>query len=154
MTTTDHGAHVSMESRYFSYCQRTPGKHIQCLVKVSEELDHDAGQIIVPSGRTADGVYILRSGNARIVYVSRETAVPVQAVVGIMGPGDLFGLIPALDGGSYQAQLEAMTPTKTLYVRVPEFLAELEGHAEVGIALMRQLATYVRSVEGWLQRTL
>jgi CRP-like cAMP-binding protein len=99
-----------MESRYFSYCQEAPGRHIQCLSKVSEELVHDAGQIIVPSGRTADGVYVLMSGNARIVYVSRGLETPVQAVVGIMGPGDLFGLIPALDGGNYQAQLEALQP--------------------------------------------
>ena len=43
------------------------------------------------------------SGNARIVYVSGETAAPVKSVVGMIGPGDLFGLIPALDSGSFQA---------------------------------------------------
>ena len=103
MTMTDHGAHVSMESRYFSYCQQAPGRHIQCLLDVSEEMIHDAGQVIVPSGRTADGAYVLMSGNARIVYVSGETAAPVKSVVGMIRPGDLFGLIPALDSGSFQA---------------------------------------------------
>ena len=42
----DHGLHVSMESSYFSYCQEAPGRHIQCLLKVSEELVPDVGQIL------------------------------------------------------------------------------------------------------------
>ena len=101
----------------------------------------------MPAGRAADGVYVLMEGNARIVYLSGDA----RAVVGLMSKGELFGLAPALDGEAYRAELEAATPTRTLFVPSAEFIREIETHPEVATELLRQLSGYVRNVEEWLQ---
>ena len=144
---TDHGDHVSIESRHISRCQHLPRKHIPCLLTPAEELVHRANDVIVSAGQAAEGVYVLVEGNARVVYLSGAA----RAVVGLMSKGDLFGLAPALDGEVYRAQLEAMTPTRTLFVPRAEFIRELETHPEVATELLRQLSGYVRNVEEWLQ---
>ena len=71
-----------------------------------------------------------------------------------MGAGRLFGIVPALDGEPYVAQLEAMTNAKVLIVDRQAFLVELEDHPEVAMNLMRQLASYIRNTERWLATTL
>jgi CRP/FNR family transcriptional regulator len=144
---TDHGEHVSIESRHMPRCQHLPHKHIQCLLTPAKELLHDTNDVIVSAGQAADGVYVLMEGNARIVYLSGDA----RAVIGLMGKGELFGLAPALDGEMYRAQLEAMTPTRTLFVPRDEFIRELETHPEVATELLRQFSGYVRNVEEWLQ---
>jgi CRP-like cAMP-binding protein len=145
--TTDHGEHVSIESKNIARCEHLPHKHIQCLLAPATEMRHDANEVIVSAGQPADGVYVLMEGNARIVYVSGAAS----AVVGLMRTGELFGLAPALDEGPYRAQLEAMTPTRTLFVPRSDFIQEMEAHPEVATELLRQLSGYVRNVEDWLQ---
>ena len=144
---TDHGEHVSIEFKHITRCQHLPHKHIQCLLAPSKELLHDTNDVIVSAGQPSDGVYVLMEGNARIVYVAGAAT----AVVGLMRTGELFGLAPALDGAPYKAQLEAMTPTRTLFVPRSDFIQEMEAHPEVATELLRQLASYVRNVEDWLQ---
>ena len=68
-----------------------------------------------------------------------------------MRTGELFGLAPALDGAPYKVQLEAMTPTRTLFVSRPDFIQEVETHLEVATELLLKLAGFVRNVEDWLQ---
>jgi CRP-like cAMP-binding protein len=75
-------------------------------------------------------------------------------VVDIVGAGRLFGLVPALDGEAYVAQLEAMTSVKVLVINTQAFLHELEDHPEVATNLLRQLASYIRNTERWLVATL
>jgi CRP-like cAMP-binding protein len=75
-------------------------------------------------------------------------------VVDIVGAGRLYGLVPAMDGEPYVAQLEAMTRVKVLVIDRQAFLGELENHPEVSTNLMRQLASYIRNTERWLVTTL
>jgi len=75
-------------------------------------------------------------------------------VVDLVGSGRLFGLIPALDGEPYIAQLEAVTETRTLFAPRQAFLDEMENHPEVARNMMLQLASFARKTEGWLISTL
>ena len=72
----------------------------------------------------------------------------------IVGAGRLFGMVPALAGEPYVAQLEAMTNARVLIVDRQAFLDELEDHPKVATNLMRQLASYIRNTERWLTTTL
>ena len=121
---------------------------------VSEERVFAPGEVIVGAGQPADKVYILVEGSARVVYHVASPPTPRWAVVDIMGAGRLFGIVPALDGEPYVAQLEAMTNAKVLIVDRQAFLVELEDHPEVAMNLMRQLASYIRNTERWLATTL
>ena len=79
---------------------------------------------------------------------------PRFAVVDIIGAGCPFGLVPALDGKPYIAQLEAMTRTRTMFVPRQAFLDELTAHPAVAMELMLQMASFNRNTEIWLLSTL
>ena len=79
---------------------------------------------------------------------------PRFAVVDIIRAGHLFGLIPALDGKPYIAQLEAMTNTRTMFVPRQAFLDELAVHPEVAMEMMLQMTSFNQNTEGRLLSTL
>ncbi len=89
-----------------------------------------------------------------MVYHVGSPPTPKWAVVDIVGAGRLYGLVPAMDGEPYVAQLEAMTSVRVLVVDRHAFLHELEDHPEVAKNLPRQLASYIRNTERWLVATL
>ncbi len=66
--TTTHGPHVTDLTRHFSMCQEFPEEHIQCLLPGSCEGTHAPGDVIVKSGSSPEGVYIILEGTARAVY--------------------------------------------------------------------------------------
>lgn len=131
-------------------CQQFPGEHIQCLLSSGEEHVYAPGEVIVKAGHEADRVYILMEGSARVVYHAGAASAPQWAVVDILGAGRLFGLVPALNGEPYVAQLEALTTAKLLSVGREAFLSELRQHPVVAMNLLKQLTSYVRKTERWL----
>ena len=112
------------------------------------------GEVIVKAGEEPESVYVLMEGSARIVYHVGSENLPRWAVVDIVGAGRLFGLVPALDGNPYMAQLEALTEVKVVTVPRQAFLDELRSHPEVASNLLLQLAAYVRNSERWLVSTI
>ena len=66
--TTTHGPHVTDLTRHFSMCQEFPEEHIQCLLTGSCGETRVPGDVIVKSGSSPEGVYIILEGTARVVY--------------------------------------------------------------------------------------
>ena len=75
-------------------------------------------------------------------------------MVDVLGPGSLFGLIPALDGGPYVAQLEAMTQVRVVCATRESLLEEMREHPDVAANLINQVAGFARNDEKWLINTL
>ena len=149
-----NGAHLWTSIQRLDLCQRAPQEHIQCLFKSGEARVYAPGEVIVGSGQEANGVYLVLEGTARMVYWVAGPPTPRFAVVDIVGSGGLYGLVPALDGEPYVAQLEAVTEAKVLFVPKSEFDEELRHHPEVAISLLCQLASLARKAETWLMHTL
>ena len=97
---------------------------------------------------------MILEGTARAVYFSESSPASRLAVVDIVGPRRIFGVVPALDGEPYLSQLEAVTTTRTVFASRQAFLDELDNHPEVARNLMGQLAGVVRKTERWLVSTL
>jgi len=151
---TDHTHEVSPLAKDLEFCQRVPEKHIQSMVPASEERVHAPGEIIIKSGDEASRVCILLEGSARVVYWVAVPPNPRFAVVDIVGAGRLFGLIPALDGKPYTAQLEAMTRTRPMFVPRQAFLDEMAAHPEFAMEMMLQMASFTGNTQGRLLSTL
>ena len=128
--TTTHGPHVTDLTRHFSMCQELPEEQIQCLLPGSCEGTRAPGDVIVKSGSSPEGVYIILEGTAGVVYSVATPPAPRWAVIDLVGAGRLCSLVPILDGEPYIAQLEAMNQTRTLYVPRELLLEEMREHPE------------------------
>jgi len=128
--TTTHGPHVTDLTRHFSMCQEFPEEHIQCLLTGSCGETRVPGDVIVKSGSSPEGVYIILEGTARVVYSVATPPTPRWAVIDLVGAGRLFSLAPILDGEPYIVQLEAMDQTMTLCVPRELLLEDMREHPE------------------------
>ncbi len=59
-----------------------------------------SGQVILLEGDPCQAVYLVVRGLVRTVRLSHEGR---EQVLAYLGPGELFNLVPALDGGSHLA---------------------------------------------------
>ncbi len=85
---------------------------------------YEPGQQIVHYEDTSDDVFFLTQGVARVtIYSVDGKAVSFRD----LGPGDLFGEYPAIDGGPRSASVEARTPCMVGLMRASVFLKLLES---------------------------
>ncbi len=154
MVAQAHGSHVSIAAKDIPLCQRFPEKHLPCLLDAGDELDYAAGQPISMAGDGAVVLFVVTDGAARAILSAPEKAGSPSAVVQLLRPGDLYGLVPALHNKPSLTGLEAVTASRVLVVKKADFLRELEQHPETAAALLKQLAEQVRTHQEWLVSAL
>ena len=82
------------------------------------ESSHQAGQVIVMEQDWGQSVFLLCDGLAK---VRTYTADGEEVVMSLLGVGDVFGEMAALDGGMRSADVVALTPLRLVKLRVPPF---------------------------------
>jgi CRP-like cAMP-binding protein len=114
------------------------------------EVVYPEGSEIVKPGDPSTSIYVVTQGSARMVLESPTSTGKMSSVLRLLGPGDLFGLGPALDGRPYVAGLQSMTETRVLVVSRESFLRELEDHPAACRGLLGQFGEMVRACESWI----
>jgi CRP-like cAMP-binding protein len=109
------------------------------LLDLTGELTFAAGQPIVLQGQVGNGLYIVVSGQARVVQGTRE--------LDRLGPGDLFGEIAVIDQQPRSASVYAVEPTTCLTIASWDLLALLERDPKLALNLLRELAARVRRAD-------
>lgn len=103
------------------------------------------GDVLFREGDSADTLFLVVAGRLAIVMVNefdhRET------VVSLMEPGDLFGEMAMLDGGTRSAMARALEPSKVLVVPYPAVLAELQAEPSALWGVTRLLAKRLRVMD-------
>ena len=98
------------------------------------ETTHQVDQVIVMEQDWGESLFLLCDGLAKVrTYTSDGD----EVVMSLLGPGDLFGEMAALDGSSRSADVVALTPLKLLKLRVAPFRELLEKHAGFALNLAR-----------------
>ena len=114
------------------------------------EVVYPEGSEIVKPGDPSTSIYVVTQGSARMVLEAPTSTGKMSSVLRLLGPGDLFGLGPALDGRPYVAGLQSMTETRVLVVSRESFLRELEDHPAACRGLLGQFGEMVRACESWI----
>ena len=80
------------------------------------ESSHQADQLIVMEQDWGESLFLLCDGLAK---VRTYTADGDEVVMSLLGVGDVFGEMAALDGGMRSADVVALTPLRLVKLRVP-----------------------------------
>ena len=107
------------------------------------ESSHQAGQVIVMEQDWGQSVFLLCDGLAK---VRTYTADGEEVVMSLLGVGDVFGEMAALDGGMRSADVVALTPLRLVKLRVPPFAALLEKDAVFALSLAKLEASRLRDL--------
>jgi CRP-like cAMP-binding protein len=103
--------------------------------------DYQTGQDIVTQGKGGAGLFILASGAAEAVRVRTDGS---KAVVNTFGSTDFFGELALLDDEPRTASVVATEPTQCLVLSQWEFFGALREDAEMGIAILQEVAKRFR----------
>ena len=107
------------------------------------ESSHQADQLIVMEQDWGESLFVLYEGIAK---VRTYTATGDEVVMSLLGAGDVFGEMAALDGGTRSADVVALTPLRLVKLRVLPFTALLSKEAVFALALARLEASRLRDL--------
>jgi len=99
------------------------------------------GQVAFQRGDPADGLYLIVSGEFRVVLESEEGK---QVTLALLGRGDVLGDLPLLDGLPRSATAIAATPAQSLFVSAGDFESWLGQHPGALRSIATGLARRVR----------
>lgn len=102
---------------------------------------YETGEPIVEYLDRADDVFFLVSGEARVIVYSLAGKV---VSFHDLGPGDMFGELPAIDGRPRSASVEARTSCLVASMKAPSFHDLLQTEPQVLQAVLRQLVGTIR----------
>jgi len=118
-------------------------EQLEQLLDRHRETTHQAEQLIVMEQDWGESLFLLRSGLAK---VRTYTADGDEVVMSLLGAGDVFGEMAALDGAARSADVVALTPLHLLKLRAAPFSALLQREAGFALALARLEASRLRDL--------
>ena len=116
---------------------------LEALAGVARQITAERGELIVSQGSAGEGLYIVARGQIR-VYLSDETG--KEIILGLEGPGAIFGEIAVLDGQPRSASVAAMERTELLMIEGREFRQLLEAHTALSLGVIAALAEMIRKL--------
>ena len=102
------------------------------------------GKVIFHQDDPGDRLHFLEEGMVKISLVSRDGR---ENDIVLLTPGDCFGEMSVLDGGTRSATAVAMEPTETLTLSREEFLEFLNSNSVVAIQIIRLLVKRLRAMD-------
>jgi CRP-like cAMP-binding protein len=101
------------------------------------------GQIIFSQGDAGNAMYVLLKGAVRMTLPSESGP---EVIVALLRPGDHFGELAVLDGGSRYVTAIAVENADVLTIYRDEMVAFLHGHAEASLHVMLSLCARLRHI--------
>jgi CRP-like cAMP-binding protein len=118
-------------------------KVLEQVADASGELAFAAGQAIVLQGQVGNGLYIVTSGEVRIVAGEDELA--------RLGPGEFFGELSVIDQQPRNATVYAVGATACLALASWDLIALLEQEPQLAMNLLHELADRLRRADAQLR---
>jgi CRP/FNR family cyclic AMP-dependent transcriptional regulator len=114
-------------------------KELKTLAANFTDRSFQSGQELTSEGKGAAGFFVIESGEANVAVdgASRRT----------LGPGDYFGEIALIDGGSRTATVTAASDGKCYGLTPWQFRPLVEEHGSIAWTLLEALAARVRELE-------
>ena len=119
--------------RLFSTLNR---KELTLIGKSADQVPVAAGTTIVTEGTPGHEFYLIVDGSAVVRRNGRKVAT--------LGPGDYFGELALLDGGTRSASVVAETDLNVLVIGQRQFFGVLEGVPTVTVKLLATMAHRLR----------
>lgn len=106
-----------------------------------QETHYGKGDIVFAEGDSGDRLYVVAEGKIKLGHAAPDGR---ETLLGVLGPGDMFGELSLFDPSPRAATATALTSTTLLGLHHQALRPWLNGRPEVAEALLRALAQRVR----------
>lgn len=100
------------------------------------------GATIIAAGKTEDHLCIIVSGAIKIVISDQDDG--REVILSMLGPGEYFGEMAAIDGGTRSASAVSLDACELLLVPMSDFRKCLSENVELTMTVMRCLVRRLR----------
>ena len=125
-----------------------PHATLDRIAALATQRGYRRGEIVFSAGDPGDALYGVVSGRIRI---SAGTAEGREIFLNVMEPGDTFGEIALLDGGTRTATATATEPAELVSIRREPLFELLEREPKAALELLRLCGERLRWTSGLLE---
>jgi CRP/FNR family cyclic AMP-dependent transcriptional regulator len=100
--------------------------------------------ILFSKGDESDSLYIVCSGKAKVIARDEQGK---EIVLSVIGPGEYFGEMAALDGAPRSATIVTKEPTEILIIHREDFRRSLSSSPDLMFNLLRVLLERLRKAD-------
>src|SRR5437763_4563212 len=119
--------------------QNLPEKHLKRLADEFVERKFSEGQELTAEGSGGAGFFVIESGTAKVTVDGQDRRT--------LGPGDYYGEIALIDGGTRTATITATSDGVAHGLTKWQFKPLIELHGEIAWPLLEALARRTRELE-------
>jgi len=136
-------AHMELLRRVSIFAHLDDAALLGLLRQMSVKRWH-GGAIIVGQQEAGDALYVLASGQAKVVLFGENGR---EMTLSVLGAGDFFGEMSLFDGKPRSANVVAMEDSVLLVLERPSFLAHLATSPRTALSLLGQMADRLRHAD-------
>ncbi len=125
------------------YFAELPPPTLNQLVQAAHARSFETGAIIFGAGEHSAGLWLIEAGGVKIFKLNLEGR---EHVLHLLGPGDTFNDIAALDGGSNPAHAAATSAVQAWLIPTAAIQMTLRTHPALAVAVVQSLAQRVRQL--------
>jgi CRP/FNR family transcriptional regulator, cyclic AMP receptor protein len=118
-------------------------KELKTLANNFTERTFTEGQELTHEGSGGVGFFVIETGEARVTVDGQERR--------MLGPGDYFGEIALIDGGTRSATITATTDGRSYGLTPWQFRPLVEDNASIAWPLLEAMARRTREIEAQAQ---
>jgi CRP-like cAMP-binding protein len=113
-----------------------PGSELEEVARVMRTVELASGDVLFRQGEEANGLHVLEQG---LVQACRRLPDGDELEYARLGPGDVLGEIPLLDGGLRSGTIRALEPTRAFFLARADFTALVSRLHPTAFAIKRQI---------------
>jgi CRP-like cAMP-binding protein len=114
-------------------------RDMQRLADTFKERTFEPGEVVAVEGASGVGFFLISDGTADVTVHGEERRT--------LGPGDYFGEIALIDGGTRSASVTATSQLRCYAITAWDFKPLVEKNATVAWQLLQGMARMLRAVE-------
>src|SRR5215510_10624098 len=122
-----------------------PAEELDALAAVAREHRYAAREYLFAEGDAPAWFWLVRSGRIKVLRQSRDGK---EVVLELLGPGEPFGGVAALEGRPYPASAQAMEASTVVRIPPEPIAALARRHPAIVSELMRMLGRRLRGAHG------
>lgn len=109
---------------------------------------YPAGRVIFRRGESGRSLVLIVEGQVKVSVSASDTK---EAVLAVLGRGEILGEMAILENKSRSADATALTPCEVLLVQRRDFIPFLEGNPAVAIRLLTMICDRLRRTSALLE---
>jgi CRP/FNR family transcriptional regulator, cyclic AMP receptor protein len=110
---------------------------LQALRRIKSVQSFPKGATLFQQGSAVAGVYLVESGEVRVLLPSGQRQ---KQLLEVVGPGAMLGLSESMTGERYRITAEAGEQTRAVFIPRKEFLEFLREHGDFCMQVVRLLS--------------